>query len=118
MVILIVDNDKESLGNLENFIGECRGDVKIVSFTDSVLAMEYIREHEVDILFTEVRMREINGFALTRCIKDKSPNTYVVFVTESAKYAMNAWEAHVNGYLLKPVDMIKIETELDYAVLK
>lgn len=116
MVILIVDNDASSLHRLEKYVRECRRDDEIVVFTDAVLAMDYIEEHEIDIMFTEVSMCDVTGFTLTKRIKEKAPNAYVVFVTESAEYAMNAWEAHVNGYLQKPVDSKKIKTELEYAI--
>lgn len=117
MVIVIVDNDMKSLHNLENYIRACRKDDEIVSFADAVEAMEYIRQHEVEILFTEVQMKDVTGFALTKCMKDRMPNSYVIFVTESPEYAMHAWEAHVSSYLLKPVDMQKVQTELEYAAL-
>lgn len=115
MIILAVDNDRENLCNLESWIKACRSEDTVIGFSDSVLALEYIRNHEVDILFTEVKMAEATGFTLTKCLKDKSGNSYVVFMTDSPEYAMNAWEAHVNGYILKPVDQKKVETELEYA---
>lgn len=117
MVILVVDNDAESLRNLESYIHTCRKEDEVISFVDAVGAMEYIREHDVDILFTEVKMQGTTGFALTKCLKDRTPNSYVIFVTESPEYAMHAWEAHVSGYLLKPFDLKKVQTELEYAVL-
>lgn len=117
MVILVVDNDRENLCNLENWMRACRSEDMVICFSDSVLALEYIKEHEVDILFTEVEMPGATGFALTKCLKNKSGSSYVVFMTESPEYAMHAWEAHVSGYILKPVNQKKLETELEYVVL-
>ena len=115
MVILVVDNDMENLCNLEQWIKACRSEDEIISFSDSVLALEYIEEHEVDILFTEVKMAGATGFILTKHLKNKNNNSYVIFMTDSTTYAMNAWEAHVNGYVLKPLNQNKIEVELEYA---
>lgn len=115
MLILIVDNDTKSLRNLERCIRECREKDEIVGFTNPVSALDYIREHEVGILFTEVWMREATGFTLAKRAKSKGKNTYVIFVTDSPEYAMHAWEAHVNGYLMKPVDLQKVRNELEYA---
>ena len=115
MVILVVDNDMENLCNLEQWIKACRSEDEIISFSDSVLELEYIEEHEVDILFTEVKMAGATGFILTKHLKNKNNNSYVIFMTDSPTYAMNAWEAHVNGYVLKPLNQNKIEVELEYA---
>ena len=113
MVILVVDSDSDSAANLKRCIKSWGKDVELKVFSDSSLALEYIKKHEVNMLFTEVNMHAVSGFALTKCLKEKTPNAYVVFVTQSEEYAMHAWEAHVNGYLLKPVDSKRVQAELD-----
>ncbi|MBO5371849.1 MAG: response regulator [Lachnospiraceae bacterium] len=113
MVVLAVDEDIECLNNLKRCIKESDNSVELVTFTDSVLALKYIKEHTVDILFTEVRMSSVTGFELTKCLKEKMPNAYVVFVTRTEEHAIHAWAAHVNGYLLKPVDLQRVRAELE-----
>lgn len=114
MKILLADNDKRSLENLEQTIRRILPDAQIVCFEDAVLAKQYIETNEADVLFTEVCMKEVSGFTLTKLMKEKSCNTYVVFTTESQEYAIHAWGAHVNGYLLKPLTEEKVQSELDY----
>lgn len=114
MKILLADNDKRSLENLEQTIRRILPDAQIVCFEDAVLAKQYIETNEADVLFTEVCMKEVSGFTLTKLMKEKSCNTYVVFTTESQGYAIHAWGAHVNGYLLKPLTEEKVQSELDY----
>lgn len=117
MGILIVDNDLKSLHALIKWIKCCKPESEITALSDPVLAMEFIKENRVEIMFTEVLMEsKVTGFALTRVLKAQLPNAYVVFVTESDEYAMRAWETHVNGYLQKPLALDKIKTELEYAV--
>ncbi len=113
MVVLVVDSDSDSIADLKRCIKSWGKEVHLVTFSDSALALEYIKTHKVDILFTEVNMPSVTGFGLTKCLKEKMPNAYVVFVTQSEEYAMCAWEAHVNGYLLKPVDSKRVQTELE-----
>lgn len=116
MTIMTVDNDVRNLRNLVKHIKKCRRDVKIISFISSMKAMDYIAEHQVDILFTEICMKDISGFALNKFLKCKNANTYVIFMSTSAEYAIYAWEAHVNGYIQKPIDLDKIRLELEYAI--
>lgn len=113
MVILVVDNDRDSLCYLENCIKSYRSEDMVIGFSDSILALEYLKEHTVDVLFTEVMMADVTGFSLTKILKGKKSNSYVVFVTDSPKYAMDAWAAHVSGYLIKPIDKERIVAELD-----
>lgn len=117
MTILVVDHNPESLCRTQECIRTCSRTDQVTGFADAAEAMNYIREHDVDILFTEVMMPGETGFSLTRVLKSRRPGAYVIFVTDSPDYAMCAWQAHVNGYLLKPVDVSKIKNELQYAVV-
>lgn len=116
MRIMAVDNDTGSLRNLVKLIKKCRQDAEVAAFSDSLQAMDYINEHKVCIVFTEIVMRDVTGFALTKHLKAQNRNIHVIFVTDSAEYAIHAWEAHVNGYIQKPVNYEKIKVELEYAI--
>jgi two-component system, LytTR family, response regulator len=66
-------------------------------------ARSLLEEREVDLLFLDVQMAEMNGFRLLDTIPpDRRP--LVVFVTAHSEHALQAFEADALDYLLKPFD--------------
>jgi len=65
-------------------------------------AVAAIRDRRPDLVFLDVQMPEMDGFAAVREIgADKMPP--VVFVTAHDQYAIQAFEINAIDYLLKPV---------------
>ena len=67
-----------------------------------------------DILFLDIQMPEVDGFALLDQIgADAVPA--VVFVTAFDRYALKAFEVHALDYLLKPFDDARFAKALKHA---
>jgi two-component system, LytTR family, response regulator len=65
-------------------------------------ALAVIQEASPDLLFLDVQMPEMDGFAVVRNIGAEHMPA-VVFVTAHDHYAIQAFEIHALDYLLKPV---------------
>jgi two-component system, LytTR family, response regulator len=66
-------------------------------------AIKAIRELEPDLVFLDVQMPVVDGFAVTAAIgADAMPP--VVFVTAYDEHALRAFDAQALDYLLKPID--------------
>jgi len=65
-------------------------------------AVVAIREHKPDLVFLDVQMPEMDGFAAVRTIGAESMPA-IVFVTAHDQYAIQAFEINALDYLLKPV---------------
>ena len=69
---------------------------------DGPRALEHLAETAVDLLFLDIHMPELDGFAvLERIPPDRHP--VVVFTTAYDEYALRAFEANAIDYLLKPI---------------
>ena len=84
-------------------------------FTDSLLALEYLRAHPVDLAILDINMPQIDGITLAARIKQISPQTAILFLTAYKEYAFDAYAVHPTGYLLKPVSQEKLASEVRYA---
>jgi two-component system LytT family response regulator len=73
-------------------VGECSGDA----------AAALVASARPDILFLDVQMPEVDGFALLEQLGPACP--VVVFLTAYDRYAVRAFDVHAVDYLLKPVD--------------
>lgn len=116
MRIIAVDNHINDLERL----GECLANVysgkdEILKFTDPLMAAKYGMNNDVDIVYTEVDMRGIDGFALVELLKKHNPNMKSNIVTADNRYKNEAFQKNTSGYLVKP---IAIEDVKKYAMSK
>ena len=77
-------------------------DVQIVGECgDGASAVDAIRQHSPDIVFLDVQMPGLDGFAVLEQI-DTPSMPVVVFVTAFDSHAIRAFEVHALDYVLKP----------------
>jgi DNA-binding LytR/AlgR family response regulator len=70
------------------------------SFASPLEALEYLRQHEVDVLFSDIQMPEITGVTMLKILQKKP---LVVLTTAYSEYALEGYELDVVDYLLKPI---------------
>lgn len=66
-------------------------------------ALELIGAHRPDVVFLDVQMPGLDGFAVLASLSP-ADRPAVVFVTAFDEYAIRAFEVHAVDYLLKPFD--------------
>ncbi len=84
-------------------------------FTDAHSALDWLRDHPVDIALLDINMPEMDGITLAARIKENWPQTIILFLTAYTQYAFDAYSVHPAGYLLKPVSLEKLAAEVSYA---
>lgn len=90
--------------------------IRIVSECASVTQCERLDASIVpDLVFLDVRMPQRDGFALLESFDARGIHPFVIFVTAFSIYALNAYEAGVVDYLLKPFDDERFAKALDRA---
>jgi len=71
-------------------------------FTDAFKAMEYLQTQPVDLLFLDIKMPDISGIDLLKCIRKKP---LVIFTTAYSEHAVESFELDAIDYLLKPFSL-------------
>jgi len=84
----------------------------IGEFTDAMEAFNFMQEEKVDLLFLDVEMPTISGLELIDNLKDPP---LIIVVTAKKEYALEAFEKHVVDYLLKPVNMTRFLSAVNFA---
>jgi two-component system, LytTR family, response regulator len=64
-------------------------------------AVELVRQLRPDLLFLDVQMPDLDGFAVLESLGDEVPRG-VVFVTAHDEHAIRAFDVHALDYVLKP----------------
>lgn len=68
-------------------------------FTDAFKAMDYLQHEPVDLLFLDIKMPDISGIDLLKCLNKKP---LVIFTTAYSEHAVTSFELDAVDYLLKP----------------
>lgn len=98
--VLIVDDEPLARASIAALLAH-DSEVDVVGQCNGVDAVALVARTRPDILFLDIQMPEVDGFALLdRVGADAVPA--VVFVTAFDRYALRAFEVHALDYLLKP----------------
>ncbi|MDX2180198.1 MAG: LytTR family DNA-binding domain-containing protein [Bryobacteraceae bacterium] len=105
---LIVDDERLARQRLRRLL-ETQPDIAIAGECASgPEAADFLDQRPVDLLFLDIQMPEMDGFAfLESRIAQKSP--VVVFVTAHDEHAVRAFEVSALDYLLKPFDEERLD---------
>lgn len=98
---IVVDDEPIARRNLQALL-ENDPDIAVIGQCGSgAEAVRLIRKTPPDLLFLDVQMPEMDGFAVLKKIgRDHIPA--IIFVTAHDQYAIKAFDAHALDYLLKP----------------
>ena len=101
--VFVTDDEAPARKKLLRFLAD-EPEVSVVGEAgNGADAVRGIRESRPDLLFLDVQMPEMDGFEVIRALATDVPPR-VVFVTAHDEYAIQAFEVHAFGYLLKPFD--------------
>jgi two-component system, response regulator YesN len=75
-------------------------------FEDGREAIDFLADHPVDVVLTDIMMDEVTGIDIARHIHEHDPGIRIVLLSgyRDFAFAQQAIEFHVFRYLLKPVD--------------
>ncbi len=76
---------------------------------DAQKALELCEQHELDIVFVDLRMPGPDGLALAESLMKRKADLAIVVVSAHDDGAIRAYEAGVLDYLLKPVRLDRLE---------
>src|SRR6266498_518433 len=110
---IIIDDEPYCCEILAAMLEECCSDVKVIAICNNgVDGLASIRRLSPDLVFLDVEMPKMNGFAMLEQLS--SVNFHLIFTTSYDQYALKAFRFSAIDYLLKPID----REELQKAVQK
>lgn len=115
MLIFAIDDEPMALLVLHNAIAEAVPEATIMDYYLGTAALEAIRKEDLhpDVVFSDIRMPQLDGLALAAQVRKSSPGTKFVFVTAYSEYAFDAIQVRTSGYVMKPVDADSIRKEME-----
>jgi two-component system, LytTR family, response regulator LytT len=118
MTALIVDDERLAREELR-FLLESMSEVEIVAEgANGIEAVELIEEHQPDVVFLDVQMPGLDGFAVLKRLNDRlgpAQMPQIVFATAYDQYAVRAFDVSAVDYVLKPFDRNRIQQAVERA---
>ena len=108
MNILVVDDEILTLNGLVDEIKSVFLEASIYGSNHPKEALTYVEKlcNAQEILsyaFLDIQLGALNGIELAKLIKDRQPNTKIIFCTAYSQFAATTSEPYAIGYLLNPI---------------
>lgn len=82
MIFVTVDNDSGSLRELSGRIFKKYPGSVVYEFTDPMMSVKYICNHDVDMVLAKEKMRPVNGTKFTDVVRVHKPTLPIIILKE------------------------------------
>ena len=109
--VLLVDDEYMITEGLKRLIPFEKWDIEVVATANHADdALDYVREHPVDIVISDVNMPDKTGLEMIQEMKDLLPDAYYILLSgyQEFDYVKKAMNLSVVDYLVKPVDKVEL----------
>ncbi|MFT3903042.1 MAG: LytTR family DNA-binding domain-containing protein [Niabella sp.] len=109
-----IDDEPLALEIVKQYCAQLTDVQLLQTFDNAVAGLEYINQHEPDLLFIDIDMPDINGIELVKRLQSKP---MVIFTTAYKGFALEGFELEALDYLLKPFGFERFERAIRKAFL-
>ena len=112
LTAIIVDDEPLARSLLAAILGDIPNLQIVAECKNGIEAIEVVVEYTPDVMFLDIEMPEVDGFAVIKAIQtDILPK--IIFTTAYAEYAVEAFRVQALNYVLKPLDEDKIRESVE-----
>ncbi|WP_340024916.1 response regulator [Paenibacillus sp. FSL K6-1096] len=101
--VVLIDDEKLALIQLESALRALGSTIVTATYTNPMQALDEASGWNADIIFLDIDMPVLSGLEAAAALEARCPGSAIVFVTAYNKFALEAFEASAQDYLLKPV---------------
>lgn len=105
----LIDDEPLALDRLARLLRAGKRVDVVGKTTNPKAAVQFLSSAEVDVVFLDIHMPELDGFELLNQLENQPP---VIFTTAYDQYALKAFEVNSVDYLLKPIDSRQLDRAL------
>ncbi len=106
--VIIDDEAKGRLALREKLLSYCPQIKVIAEAANGQEALMLIQHHKPQLIFLDIEMPKMNGFEMLNELPEK--NFHIIFTTAYDQYAIKAIKYAAFDYLLKPIDIVELQT--------
>jgi two-component system LytT family response regulator/two-component system response regulator LytT len=118
---LIIDDEQLARDELKYLLDQVGGVDVVAQGTNGIEAVDLIEEYRPDLVFLDVQMPGLDGFAVIERLMERrskaggeaEPLPQIVFATAYDQYAVRAFDVNAVDYLLKPFDRTRVQQAVE-----
>lgn len=113
LTVLLIDDEDAQLQSLKSFLA--RRDYEVLTSLDGKDGLAKIENNHVDVVLTDFRMPNMDGYTVLGKVKEFNPDIDVIVMTAygSVEDAVNIMKTGAYDYLSKPIDLDELENMLE-----
>src|SRR5580704_12068317 len=98
---IIIEDEPLAVKVLADYISQIPFLELAATFKDAILATDYLRQNNTDLIILDIHLPRLKGMAFLRTLA--SPPA-VIITTAYHQYAVEGFNLNVTDYLLKPIE--------------
>lgn len=113
LTLLYVEDEDGIRNQLSKFLNHVSDNLIIASNGEE--GLDLFKQHSPDIVISDIKMPIMNGIEMVKAIKEVNPKQHIIFTTahSDSNFFMDAIDMQVDGYILKPVNLDKLEEKIE-----
>lgn len=112
MKIMLVDDERSALRDLERIVRHAEPQAEIVTAGSSAEALEICRQGDVHIAFLDIQLPEMDGLSLAKELVAMVPEINIIMVTGYSEYALDAFKVYASDFIVKPATLLDVRNAL------
>lgn len=117
--IAVVEDDPGYQNKLKGYIADFEQEYgeafQLATFSDGLeIAENYTAAY--DVILMDIEMKHLDGMTAAKRIRTMDKNVTIIFITNSAQFALQGYEVEALSYILKPISYFAFSQEMKKAV--
>jgi DNA-binding LytR/AlgR family response regulator len=96
---IVIDDEPLAIEKLSIYISKISWLQHEASFSNAIDALNYLKTHDIDLIFLDIQMDEFSGIQFLESLKTSQK---VIITSAYTEYAIKGYEFDVTDFLLKP----------------
>lgn len=97
---IAIDDEPLALKQLSSYIQKTPFLENVANFQSAFEAMNYLAGNDVDLMFVDINMPDLNGIEFVKSLTQKPQ---IIFTTAYSDYAIEGFQVDAIDYILKPI---------------
>ncbi|MFD2963674.1 MULTISPECIES: LytR/AlgR family response regulator transcription factor [Olivibacter] len=111
--VVLVDDAPQAINMLLFYLKRFENLEVVETFTSALAALEWLLEHQVDLIFADIDMPELTGIDLMKGLINPPR---VIYCTSHREFAVESFETHPIDYLMKPIAYDRLQQAVTWAM--
>jgi len=100
--VVAVDNAPELLDKMSGIFRNIPEVELVKCFEEAVAVVDFVKEHPVDMVFTDIVMPDISGISLASKLQEMKEPPAIVLMSSIPGFSLEAWKIRAFGFIEKP----------------